>query len=80
MGFVEGIHRHQMVMFPESLDEYIADDNPVRFIDAFIESLDLQSLGFERAVPAETGRPPYKPRGSAEVVCLWLSESDTVEP
>jgi transposase len=61
MGFVEGIHRHQMVMFPESLDEYIADDNPVRFIDAFIESLDLQSLGFERAVPAETGRPPYNP-------------------
>jgi transposase len=61
MGFVEGIHRHQMVMFPESLDEYIADDNPVRFVDAFIESLDLQALGFERSVPAETGRPPYNP-------------------
>ena len=55
------VHRDQMVMFPESLDEYIADDNPVRFIDAFVDSLDLQALGFERAVPKETGRPPYHP-------------------
>ncbi len=61
MGFVEGVPRQQAVMFPELLDDYIADDNPVRFIDAFIESLDLQALGFERAVPAETGRPPYNP-------------------
>jgi transposase len=48
-------------MFPESLDEYVSDDNPVRFIDAFVDSLDLRALGFERAVPAETGRPPYNP-------------------
>ena len=61
MGFVQGIHRHQMVMLPELLDDYIADDNPVRFIDAFVESLDLRALGFERAVPKETGRPPYNP-------------------
>ena len=61
MGFVQGIHRHQMVMFPELLDDYIADDNPVRFIDAFVGSLDLQALGFERALPKETGRPPYHP-------------------
>jgi transposase len=43
------------------LDDYIAEDNPVRFIDAFVDSLDLQALGFERAVPRETGRPPYHP-------------------
>jgi len=61
MGFVQGVHRNQVVMFPESLDEYIADDNPVRFIDAFVDSLDLQALGFERAVPEERGRPPYHP-------------------
>jgi transposase len=48
-------------MFPELLDDYIADDNPVRFIDAFVDGLDLQALGFERAVPRETGRPPYDP-------------------
>jgi transposase len=61
MGFVQGVHRNQVVMFPESLDEYIADGNPVRFIDAFVDSLDLQALGFERAVPEERGRPPYHP-------------------
>lgn len=61
MGFVQGVHRDQLVMFPESLDEYIGDDNPVRFIDAFVESLDLRALGFRRAVPMETGRPPYHP-------------------
>jgi transposase len=61
MGFVQGVHRNQVVMFPESLDEYIANDNPVRFIDAFVDSLDLQTLGFERAVPEERGRPPYHP-------------------
>lgn len=61
MGFIQGVHRNQPVMFPESLDEYIGDDNPVRFIDAFVDSLDLQALGFEGAVPEETGRPPYRP-------------------
>jgi transposase len=61
MGFVQGIQREQMVMFPELLDDYIADDNPVRFIDAFVDSLDLRALGFERAVPKDTGRPPYHP-------------------
>lgn len=60
-GFIEGIHRNQRIMFPESVDEYIGDDNAVRFIDAFVESLDLEALGFERAVPKETGRPPYDP-------------------
>jgi transposase/macrodomain Ter protein organizer (MatP/YcbG family) len=61
MGFVQGVHREQMVMFPASLDEYVGDDNPVRFIDAFVDSLDLRLLGFKRAVPKETGRPPYHP-------------------
>lgn len=61
MGFVQGVHRDQVVMFPESLDEYIAADNAIRFIDAFVDSLDLQALGFKRAVAMERGRPPYHP-------------------
>jgi len=61
MGFIEGAHRDQLIMFPESLDGYVGDDNPVRFVDAFVDSLDLQTLGFERATPKETGRPPYHP-------------------
>jgi transposase len=61
MGFIQGVNRNQLLMFPEPLDEYIGDDNPVRFIDAFVDSLDLQAMGFEHAVPKETGRPPYHP-------------------
>ena len=55
------MNRDQLIMFPQSLDEHIGEDNPVRFIDAFVDGLDLRELGFQRAVPAETGRPPYHP-------------------
>jgi transposase len=59
--FIEGEARSQSLLFPERLDEWIAEDNPVRVIDAFVEELDLKELGFEGAVPAETGRPAYHP-------------------
>ena len=62
MGYMTGVDRGQQVLFPETLDEYVAEDNPVRVIDAFVEGLDLVELGFERAVPAEEGRPGYDPR------------------
>jgi transposase len=59
--FIEGVERTQGTMFPVQLDEYVTEDNPVRVIDAFIDTLDLKTLGFEGAVPAETGRPSYHP-------------------
>jgi len=59
--FIEGEERSQSVLFPESLDEWITEDNPVRVVDAFVEELDLAELGFGRAEPAETGRPAYHP-------------------
>ena len=46
---------------PESLDEWVEDSNPVRVIDAFVEQLDLDELGFKMAEPADLGRPGYKP-------------------
>ena len=49
------------MLFPERLDDYIAEDNPVRAVDVFVDDLDLAELGFERAEPAETGRPAYHP-------------------
>ena len=48
-------------MFPERIDDYIGEDNPVRVVDAFVTELDLAELGFERAEPAVTGRPGYHP-------------------
>ena len=59
--FVEGEDRTQVTLLPECLDDYIAEDNPVRVIDVFIDELDLTSLGFEGVAPAITGRPAYHP-------------------
>lgn len=59
--FVEGDPRMQSVLFPEQLDDWIAEDNPVRVVDAFVDELDLRALGFPSAAPAATGRPAYHP-------------------
>jgi transposase len=59
--FIEGEDRSQSTLFPEHLDDYITEDNPVRVIDVFVEELDLRQLGFEGAAPEATGRPAYHP-------------------
>jgi transposase len=59
--YIDGQDRTQSVLFPERLDDWIDEDNPVRAVDVFVEELDLGRLGFERAQPAETGRPAYHP-------------------
>jgi transposase len=61
MPHLQGVSRDAVILFPPTLDEYIVADNPVRFIDAFIDSLNLQALGFERVVAATEGRPAYQP-------------------
>ena len=59
--FIEGEARTQSSLFPERLDDWIAEDNPVRAVDAFVDELDLAELGFEGAEAAATGRPAYHP-------------------
>lgn len=59
--FISGEDRHQLALFPERLDDSISDDNPVRFIDLFIDELNLLKLGFDKVEPADTGRPSYHP-------------------
>ena len=59
--FVEGQDRYQVTLLPESLDEFIAEDNTVRVVDAFVEELDLEAMGFEGTKAAATGRPSYHP-------------------
>jgi transposase len=61
MKHIEGLNRDQMTLFPDALYDYISQENPVRFIDAFLETLDLKRMGFTHAVLQETGRPPYHP-------------------
>jgi transposase len=59
--FIEGQDRSQVTLLPECLDDYIGEDNPVRVVDAFVDELDLEALGFEGAAAAATGRPSYHP-------------------
>src|ERR1700726_4121291 len=59
--FIEGEDRSQSTLFPEHLDDYIAEDNPLRVIDVFVDELDLNQLGFEGVQPEVTGRPAYHP-------------------
>ena len=59
--FIQGEDRTQVTMFPELLDDYVAESNPVRVVDVFVGELDLAQLGFEGFDPAATGRPAYHP-------------------
>lgn len=61
MNHRTGLDRSQTLLFPESLEDYVTPENPVRFLDAFVGSLDLAGLGFAKAQCADTGRPPYAP-------------------
>jgi transposase len=70
MGYIAGVDREQGMLLPESLEDYIAADHPVRFLNAFVDGLDLARCGFERARPAGTGRPPFAP-GDLLKLYLW---------
>jgi len=59
--FIEGADRDQSTLFPERLDDFIAENNPVRVVEAFVEALDLSALGFASVNPHATGRPAYHP-------------------
>src|SRR5262250_263536 len=59
--FVEGVDRGQSTLFPEYLEDWIGEDNPVRVIDVFVDELDLAELGFSGVDPEATGRPSYHP-------------------
>ena len=61
MAHVEGQSRYQTTLFPEVLDEVVGRDDPVRVIDAFVDTLDLAELGFSKITAEEMGRPPYAP-------------------
>ncbi|MGA2876733.1 MAG: IS1182 family transposase [Nitrososphaerales archaeon] len=58
---VEGLNRNQTALFPDTLEGYVEKENPVRFIDAFVDSLNLEKLGFKHSIPSDLGRPSYNP-------------------
>lgn len=61
MKYIEGDNRYQPTMLPPILDDYVDENNPTRVIDAFVDSLNLAELGFNKTELSQTGRPPYSP-------------------
>ena len=59
--YIEGVNRDHRTLFPDSLEDWVDEDNPVRVIDVFVDELNLRGLGFDRAEPEATGRPGYHP-------------------
>lgn len=70
MGFLEGTDRREVSLLPPSIDDYVAPEALVRVVDAFVESLALSELGFERTVAAATGRPGFRP-GDMLRLYIW---------
>src|ERR671939_848693 len=69
MAHISGHDRSQTLLFPEAVDDYVDPDNPVRFIDAFVNGLDLAAAGFVGVEPKATGRPGYAP---ADLLKLYI--------
>jgi transposase len=69
MAHLAGEDRCQTLPLPEALDDYVGAENPVRFIDAFVDRLELTTAGFGRVQPQETGRPGYAP---ADLLKLYI--------
>jgi hypothetical protein len=63
--FIQGEHRGQGTSLPESVDGDVSDTHPVRVVDDFVDKLDLINLGFEGAIPVNTGRTGYPLRDLA---------------
>ncbi len=74
MQFIQGKNREQSLLFPESLDQIIEQDNEVRIIDLFVESISLQDFKFVIKTTKE-GRPAYHPKDLIKTLCVWLSQS-----
>ena len=61
-SYVEGLNRKQTFLLPKTIEEYVQTDNPVRFIDAYVNSLNMEKLGFTHSTPQDLGRPSYNPK------------------
>ena len=69
MSHIPGTEGSQTLRLPEARDDYVSHDNPVRFIDAFVDGLELTEAGFARVAPKQTGRPGYAP---ADLLKLYI--------
>jgi transposase len=80
MAHISGFARDQLLLLPEAVDDYVDVDNPVRFIDAFVDGLDLAAVGFTRVAGKATGRPGYAPGDLLKLYILRLPQPGPIEP
>ena len=73
---VNGTNRDQTVLFPDTIDKYVDKENPVRFIDAFVDSLNLEKLGFKHSILADHWKTFLRSFRLAKTLCLRLPQSD----
>jgi transposase len=71
MEFITGASRDQIILLPDSIEDYVEDNNSVRVIEAYINSLDLSDVGFSRSQPRDTGRPMYDPKDLFKRFGCW---------
>ena len=69
MPYIKRASREQIILFPDCIEDYVSEDNPVRVIDAFVDNLCLEALGFTKSIAADTGRPAYNP---SDLLKLYL--------
>jgi transposase len=79
MAYIQAKGRGQGTLFPVVLDDLVPTDHMCRVIDAFVEQLDVAKLRFERAQPADTGRPGYDPRALLKLYLYGLAETKTAQ-
>ena len=78
--FIEGEDRRQATLLPDSLEDYVTEDNPVRVVDVFIDELDLEAWGFSGVVPAVTRRPAYHPATLLKIYLYGYLNRIPIEP
>ena len=78
MNHVQGLDRSQEILFPTKIDDYIEEENLVRFIEAFVALLDMTLLGFVHAKTKTTGRPPYNPTDLLKLLSMAVKNSPFV--
>ncbi len=74
MVYIKGHKRNQLVMFPACMDDYVTEDNIVRFLDNFVDTLDMKELGFKRPTQDNLGAPSYDP---GDMIKLYLNKKVT---
>jgi transposase len=78
MQFIQGNNRHQTYF--TTPDEQVSADNAARLMDAFVDKLNLQKLGFTGTVHKTEGRPPYTPARTFKIISVWLFKQNTQQP